>query len=170
MKVFGTDILGCLTNTPVGDEDGVVKLFEASPLIVSVNEMQKWVMEGWVPSIVTELPVDDVNMTIVEGWLAKSKVPYSNLLMGVESFSDATKWLNLSFMITKEPWKYHVALAMNKNLKLYVMRNHANKAYEEGVSHNNWAPVHAKLKSVENIASRIKFVDSFKTITELENA
>lgn len=163
MKVYGTDVKGCLTSTPISDAKGLINVGDANPLIVSVNSMQEWSMKGWVPSIVTAMPVDDEHMLALEMWLSKAKVPYSNLLMGVTSFTDAMRWLNCDFFVTSDPAAHHVSLAMNKKLKLYVMRNHSNKEYERYQAN----PV----PGVEgNIKSRIHFVDSFKKITELENA
>lgn len=166
MKVFGTDIQGCLTNTPdINADKGVLNILDATIRPEAVLEMQEWGIGGWVPSIVTALPSGNENMLAMEMWLSKNKVPYSNLLMGVTSFTDAAKWLNLSFMITAEPHKWLVALALNKELKLYVSRSASNKEFERFRA--NPKP---GVKNYYEVNDRIKFINSFKEIKELENA
>ena len=158
MKVFGVDIDGVLTNGHITKRDNPMALQGATVRSDAVKHMQEWVMDGWVPSIVTDFPVSTEHMLVAEMWLSSHKIPYSNLLMCVTSYTDAIKWLNCSFFVTRDPEKFSVALAFNKELRLYVIRHAANKDFEK------FLPTDVNNKTRD----RIYFVDGFANITEIE--
>lgn len=159
MKIAAFDIEGVLYNGKANEKDGLLDFSNIVARALAAVEISKWAMEGWVPSIVSNLPVDDDNMILVEMWLSKNNIGYSNLLLGVTSYTDALKWINADFYVTSKPKEVLVAIAMNKKLRLYVIRTTLNKDFEKYLG----TYVHGDL------LDRIKFVDTFTDITKMEN-
>lgn len=109
MRVFAVDISALLVprsenpnKKKKADEetDEAFKFLKLSADLHNVREMNQWVFDGWVPSILSSL--DPSNRLMLEVWLSENNVPYSNLVFGVDS-PEYTCWqLDADFYITAD--------------------------------------------------------------------
>lgn len=122
-------------------------ILAARPILENINELQKWSVRA-VPSIITARNPTSRNYT--EQWMANHKVPYSNLLLGVDNKGEACRIIDASFIVEDSPINaQEVQDHTNGYCKGYVVRTPYNVYAEPDFPNLIW-------------------VDSYKDITELE--
>lgn len=120
---------------------------EAEPVEKNIEEMKKWVFNGWVPSVITgrkrtaRLPT--------EMWLGANGVPYSNFMVDAKNKkAELLHHIDAAFMIED---RYEEALDIaNAGFTSYLIRTPQNK--------------HIELDQISDII----WVDDFTDITEYE--
>jgi hypothetical protein len=184
VRVFGTDLDGCLAHTgeaiesrfydefgeiavckegswavkyptiPYANLKGFLRDIFANPSFLldavaddeNIAEMNKWVLAGMVPSIITRR--DPATRAVTELWLARNNVPYSNFLLGVTDKGRACWHVDASFMI--EDGMTEARTVADMGIKCYVVRTPYNEGYE---------PL-----NLDNIV----FVNNYAEVSELE--
>lgn len=102
--------------------------FAAEPMQENIEEMARWSMQGWVPSIVTARPPH--MRSITELWLCKYGVPYSNLIFGAgKNKGQMCYHIDASFMV-EDRYEEAYVIAMNE-IKCYVIQTPWNKDGQE---------------------------------------
>jgi hypothetical protein len=132
-------------------------LNNATPSQPVVDLMTKWALNGWVPSIISDLSSD--LRLFAEVWLSNNNIPYSNLLMGVTSYTDAVKWTGCSIMITTRPLMFINAVVNNPELEVYVIMTMKNDKWLE----------ESGLEPSQDVLDRIHMVKDVKQIERIES-
>jgi hypothetical protein len=121
-----------------------------------IVEMTRWVLAGWVPSIITARPPR--MRLITEAWMAQHNVPYANFLLGVDGKGQACYHIDAEFMI-EDQWS-EATDVISKGIRCYIIRRNYNKDYEELLN----VSTHAGDKPYDLIT----FVDSYEEIGRIE--
>jgi uncharacterized HAD superfamily protein len=167
LKIFASDIDGCLANTELGITERAKKYFgvsdsdiyrskshlgwhhsfgvpkdewdqfflsndcwsdprlvlEAEPITQNIIEMNKWVLGGWVPSLITSRTRDLRLAT--EAWCAKHHVPYGNLLVDAQHKKvDLMHHIDASFIV--EDNIFEAVSCANAGFRSYLLETHYN--------------------------------------------
>lgn len=127
---------------------------EATPILKNIEEMQKWVLLGWVPSIVTARSPEMLLTT--EVWLSKHNVPYSNLVFGAGGKKgDMAYHLGASFVCEDTPKEAEDVA--RRAIRTYVYNTKYNEKWRETFQEQD-----------PEIAQHVTFVDDYSEITEVE--
>lgn len=118
----------------------------AEPFTERIAEMNKWGLNGNIPSVITARPPK--LRLITELWLSRNNVPYSNLLMGAGKSKGKLAWhIDAAFMIEDNIGE--AENVVENGVKCYVIANKHNKNCNQS----------------ENLI----LVESYQEITEREN-
>lgn len=131
---------------------------DAEPHIENINEMQKWVMRGTVPSIITGRWATARLAT--EAWCAKYNVPYSNALFGTKNRKHkAIQWTDCSFFI-EDRWEEALTIAKKTEATSYIFQTPYNEEH---------LPEYDRLVASGAVdGNKLVWIKSYKEVTERE--